>query len=155
MNNVSWSESKCASYEFTIELNATVPQAWQALTDHIGSWWLPSFHMLGESSKVSLECRAGGRLFEQSATAELLWYTVIAFESEKSLDLAGYCTAKFGGPATTLLSLELTSKSQAITELKISDSLFGSVSPEFVQSLMSGWRELFTNGLQKFIALSQ
>ncbi len=100
---------------------------------------------------VELEPRAGGRLVERTESQEILWYTVIAIDHEKSLDLAGYCTAKYGGPATTLLSIQLTSLSEQLSRLQIADSLFGRVTDEFVRSNEAGWKELFTHGLKAFV----
>jgi uncharacterized protein YndB with AHSA1/START domain len=147
----SWTESQCAQYEFSISLNASAQRVWRALTDQIGAWWLPHFHMLGEDSIVELELRAGGRLFEKNASSELLWYTVIAIDPGKSLELAGYCSAKYGGPATTMLAIELIPQSDGQTQLRVSDSLFGRVTEGLVQSLTAGWQELFTHGFKAFV----
>ncbi len=147
----SWKHPSLAHYEFAIEIEASTSRVWRALTDQIGSWWLPNFHMLGESSIVELEPYAGGRLVEKTDGRELLWYTVIAIDQEKSIDLAGYCAAKFGGPATTMLSVEVTRVSDRLSRLQITDSLFGRVTDDFVRCLQAGWKELFTDGLKKFI----
>jgi uncharacterized protein YndB with AHSA1/START domain len=149
--HVDWSEAKCAHYEFALEINASAARVWRAITDQVGSWWLPHFHMLGESSTVELEPHAGGRLLEREGSRELLWYTVIAIDPERSIDLAGYCTAKYGGPATTLLSLAVSPLATQRCRLQVSDSLFGRVSPEFVRSLHSGWQELFGSGLRLYV----
>ncbi len=42
-----WSESRCAQYEFSLEIEASRERVWRGLTDQIGAWWLPDFHMLG------------------------------------------------------------------------------------------------------------
>jgi uncharacterized protein YndB with AHSA1/START domain len=148
----TWSEAKCAHYEFSLEIEAPPQRVWRALADQIGSWWLPHFHMLGEDSIVEFEPKAGGRLFERQGDRELLWYTVISIDAGKSIDLAGYCSAKFGGPATTMLAIELSEVSGSATKLTVADSLYGRVTEGFVQSLNSGWQELFRDGLQAFVA---
>ena len=71
-------ELRGAQYELSISIDAPRQRVWRALTDQLGSWWLPDFHMLGEDSIVSLELQAGGRLYEQNGDQELLWYTVLA-----------------------------------------------------------------------------
>ncbi len=150
-NAISWIEPQVAHYEFTIEIDGSAQRVWRALTDQLGAWWLPHFHMLGENSLVELEPWAGGRLFEKGDGRELLWYTVIAIESEKSIDLSGFMTMKFGGPATTLLSLQIHNLSESKCRLQISDSLFGRVTEDSVRSLQSGWKELFVDGLKRFV----
>ncbi len=128
-----WQQPRMAHYEFALDIEASTSRVWRALTDQVGSWWLPSFHILGESSIIELEPHAGGRLVERADGRELLWYTVLAMVPEKSLDLAGYCTAKYGGPSTTMLSLEVTSISDRLSRLNVSDSLFGRVTEESVR----------------------
>jgi uncharacterized protein YndB with AHSA1/START domain len=140
-----------AHYEFALDIEASTSRVWRALTDQLGSWWLPSFHMLGESSIIELEPHAGGRLVERADGRELLWYTVLAMDPEKSLDLVGYCTAKYGGPSTTMLSIEVTGISERLSRLNVSDSLFGRVTEESVRCVQAGWNELFSDGLKKFV----
>ena len=143
-----WSEVRCAQYEFSIVIEASHEQVWRGLTDQLDKWWLPDFHMLGTNSIVTLEPRAGGRLFEQNGDQHLLWYTVIAIQKSESLDLVGYINAKYGGPATTMLNVTLSVESANRTVLRISDSLYGQVTDGLVNSLSTGWQMLFTVGLK-------
>ena len=149
--STKWSEVRCAQYEFSIEIEASRERVWRGLTDQIGTWWLPDFHMLGADSIVTLESRAGGRLYEQNGDQHLLWYTVIAIQNNESIDLVGYINAKYGGPATTMLNATLTAGLDGRTVLRISDSLFGRVSDGLVNSLNTGWQMLFSNGLKAFV----
>lgn len=146
-----WSEVRCAQYEFSIAIEASLARVWRGLTDQIGAWWLPDFHMLGADSIVTLEPRAGGRLFEQNGDQHLLWYTVIAIQSNTSLDLVGYINPQYGGPATTMLNATLRAESSNRTLLRISDSLYGRVSDGLVNSLHSGWQMLFSDGLKRHL----
>jgi uncharacterized protein YndB with AHSA1/START domain len=150
-DNATWSEVRCAQYEFSIDIEASRERVWRGLTDQLGSWWLPDFHMLGADSIVTLEPHAGGRLFEQNNDQHLLWYTVIAIQKNESLDLVGYINAKFGGPATTMLNATLAGQGTNRTVLRISDSLYGRVSDGLVNSLDTGWQMLFNNGLKAFV----
>ncbi|MEQ1829205.1 MAG: SRPBCC domain-containing protein [Pirellula sp.] len=131
-------------------MNAPVARVWKAITDQVSSWWLPAYHTLGDGSIITLEANAGGRLFEKNGTKELLWYTVLAVEPERSITLAGYISPKYGGPATTMLELSVVSEGNQ-TRLDISDALFGTVSDGLARSLHSGWKELFTEGLKTFV----
>ncbi len=143
-------QTQCAQYAFELNIDAPASRVWHALTADIGSWWLPSFHMLGETSTIELEAHAGGRLTESVDGRELLWYTVIAIDTGRSIDFAGYCTAKYGGPATTMLCLEVTSTSDRASRLQVSDSLFGLVTENSVRCVYDGWKQLFTDGLKKY-----
>jgi uncharacterized protein YndB with AHSA1/START domain len=151
VESTKWSDVRCAQYEFAIEIEASRERVWRGLTDQLGAWWLPDFHMLGTESLVTLEPRAGGRIFEENGDQQLLWYTVIAIHENESLDLAGYISAKFGGPATTMINATLTTVSQYRTRLQISDSLYGRVSEGLVNSLNQGWQLLFNDGLKQYV----
>ncbi len=107
--------------------------------------------MLGPQSTVHLESIAGGRLFESAGDHQLLWYTVISIAPYESIEMAGYCSAKYGGPMTTMIAIEVSALTPTITQLRFSDSLYGKVTDGQVNSLCNGWKELFTDGLLKFI----
>ena len=97
-----------------------------------------------------LEPFPGGRLFEQCGDGGLLWYTVLAITPNESLSLAGYCTAEWGGPCTTLLTIKLAASGEK-TRLTVSDALYGRVSDEQITSLSEGWQQLFGKGLREFV----
>ena len=143
-------EARVVQYEFEVDIDATPSRVWRALTDQLSSWWLPDFHVLGKDSIVTLEPVPGGRLFEQSDSKGLLWYTVLAVSTNESLSLAGYCTPEWGGPCSTILTLKLIETEKG-TRLAVSDALYGRVEEKQVESLRSGWQQMFDDGLRKFV----
>ncbi len=143
-------EAHVAQYEFEINIDAPPSRVWRALTDQLSSWWLPDFHVLGKDSIVTLEPVPGGRLFEQDGSKGLLWYTVLAVSTNESLSLAGYCTPEWGGPCSTLLTLKLV-ETEGGTRLVVSDALYGLVAEKQIESLKSGWQQMFDDGLRKFV----
>jgi len=149
MTQVKTDEARVAQYEFEIQIDADVKRVWKALTGQLSSWWLKDFHMLGADSLVTLEAKPGGRLFESKGDSGLLWYTVLSISPEESLNLAGYCTAEWGGPCTTMLTVRLRAEGGG-TCVTVSDALYGLVSDKQVSSLESGWRQLFGEGLKSF-----
>ncbi len=142
-----------AQYEFEIDIDAPPSRVWKALADQLSDWWLPDFHMLGEDSIVTLEPKPGGRLYEEAGDRGLLWYTVLSVVPNEAMSLAGYCTPEWGGPCSTLLTLRLTA-SETGTTLSVSDALYGKVSDGQIDSLQSGWRKLFSEGLKKTVESS-
>lgn len=150
MNEAMVEGSQAARYEFEIQISAPRDRVWKALTEQVTSWWLPDFQMLGPDSVITLEPHAGGRLYEECGDASLLWYHVIAISKGKSLSLAGFCTQDFGGPCTTLLCVKLDEVG-GVTTVSVSDGLFGRVSDKQIQSLQSGWKQLFTDGLKAVV----
>lgn len=141
---------RAVQYELQVPIEASRERVWRGLTDQLNSWWLPDFHMLGADSTVTLELRAGGRLYEQQGDRELLWYTVLSVSPEESLNLVGYCTPEFGGPLTTMLSFRLHEEGNS-TLLKVTDALYGHVKDGQDTSLESGWTTLFNDGLKAFL----
>lgn len=143
-------EARVVQYEFEVDIEAAPSRVWRALTDQLSTWWLPDFHVLGSDSIVTLEPVPGGRLFEESGSKGLLWYTVLAVSTNESLSLAGYCTPEWGGPCSTLLTLKLAEHEKG-TRLTVSDALYGRVEEKQVESLKSGWQQMFNDGLRKFV----
>ncbi len=150
MKGNEMSDAGVMQYEFEVEIDADRERVWRALTDQLSSWWLTDFHMLGPDSIVSLEPIPGGRLFEHCGDKGLLWYTVLSISPCESLNLAGYCTPEWGGPCTTLLTIKLVANAGS-TRVVVSDALYGHVSDKQAASLKSGWTNLFTDGLKRFV----
>jgi hypothetical protein len=66
----------------------------------------------------------------------------------KSVDLSGFLATRYGGPATSLLHLELVPGSaDATTILKLTDSVFGRIGPDMRTSLGEGWQAIIGDGL--------
>lgn len=143
-------EARVLQYEFEIDISAPPSRVWRALTDQLSSWWLPDFHVLGKDSIVTLEPVPGGRLFEQDGSKGLLWYTVLAVTKNELLSMAGYCTPDWGGPCSTILTVKLTENKKG-TRVLVSDALYGRVDDKQAESLESGWRQLFGDGLRRFV----
>jgi Activator of Hsp90 ATPase homolog 1-like protein len=140
MNEFKVDSVRCVQYELLITIKANPARVWRGLVDQLSTWWLPDFHMLGTESIVVLEPHAGGRLYEQRGESQLLWYTVLAITPQQSLDLVGHCSADYGGPSTSQLSIRLAA-GQGSTQLSIRDA----------SSLQTGWTQLFSEGLKAFV----
>lgn len=143
--------AQIARYELEVVIEAARSAVWDALTAGTNLWWLPAFHMTGEGSVVSFDPRAGGQLIERHpGGASLLWYTVHMATPGESLHLVGHVAPDWGGPATSMLRLQLVERGAA-TALEVSDALYGRVSAEQAASLRAGWTELFTDGLKRHV----
>lgn len=150
MPQVSITEAGVTSYEVSVSIQSSKDRVWRGLTDQLNAWWLPDFHMLGTDSIVTLELKPGGRMYEETEGGGLLWYTVLAFDVEKSLDVVGFCTPQWGGPATSMLSFRLADDGDG-TLLTMTDALSGHVSQKQVDSLHSGWTDLLAKGLKPYL----
>ena len=128
-------------FRFTIELPAAASRAWTALVKEVNAWWPGDFHAAGETSRMILEPKLGGRLYEDAGDGNgVLWYQVIALDAPRSITFSGAIAPPFGGPATTLLRLSLEEISAKTTALEIHDSLFGHIEGCDAQA---GWRQVF------------
>ena len=145
-------EAAChGHYELEIQITAPRERVWQALTNDTNAWWLPDFHMVGPDSVVRFDAVAGGTLIESLADGgSLLWYTVMMVTPGETIHMVGHLAPPWGGPTTTMLCLSLEDTDDGCT-FKVTDALFGRVSDDQLQSLESGWRQLFGDGLKAHV----
>ena len=143
---------RAVSYELEIRIDATPERTWEAMTAELAAWWPASFHVLGPGSTMTLELEAGGRLVERKPDGtSLLWFHVNGVEPGRSISLAGYLFPKWNGPATTLVTFTVEPRAGG-SVVRVSDALFGHVRDGTIESLSSGWVELFKNGLGAYVA---
>ena len=135
------------------QINASVQQVWAALFERPETWW-PAAHRAGpEGSKMIFDKRVGGTLREERTDgAGLIWYSVLALDPLRSVDLSGQLATRYGGPATSLLHLEISpGASDGTATLKLTDSVFGRVGPDMRASLTDGWQSIVGEGLVRDI----
>jgi DNA-binding transcriptional ArsR family regulator/uncharacterized protein YndB with AHSA1/START domain len=138
-----------------IPIAAPVAHVWQMLTEEAHRWWPRDFYASTNPIGMRFEARLGGRLYEESGNGGgVVWYTVIALDPGRSIDLAGHLTAAFGGPSQTLLRLALREQG-ANTVLEVTDAVVGNVSDRTPKSLEDGWRMLFEGGFKTFAESGQ
>ena len=132
-----------------IAIGATPERVWKALTEETDGWWRKDFYAGASTQAFRFEARVGGRVFEEGANASgLLWYTVIAIDPPRSVDLSSQLAAKFGGPALSMLRLDLLPDGTG-TLLKLSDLILGpSTDPNCKRD---GWRLLLEEGLKVYL----
>jgi hypothetical protein len=83
----------------------------------------------------------------------IIWYEIIALDPPRSVDLAGHLAARYGGPAKSLLHIEVVAGARDGTAiLKLTDSVFGRIGPDMRASLTSGWQAIVGQGLVAHLA---
>lgn len=143
--------ASAASIELEVAINAPQAKVWRALIEQPDAWWISDLRCVSADSTLTLEPRAGGNLVESDgAGASLLWFTVIALEPERSLNLAGAIAPPFGGPAQTFLLIELAEE-DGVTTVKLTNSMHGHVDEASLPATEAGWRLLLDNGLKHFV----
>jgi len=136
--------------ELEIEIAASPEKVWKALMEDTTFWWPKSFYTGPKAKGFHIEPRLGGRAYEDwGNNTGVIWFQVFALNPPHSVDLQG-CMAVPYGPAHTLLHLELVARGAA-TVLKVSDSTIGFTKGGGDGSKLAGWRELFEDGLKKYV----
>jgi DNA-binding transcriptional ArsR family regulator len=134
-------------------VNRSVQSVWQALFDHPEAWWPAAHRAAGDGARMTLEPRLGAHLQEEAASgAGVLWYTVIGLVPMRSVDLRGDLASRYGGPATSLLHIEvLPGVRDQTSVLKLTDSVFGRLGPDMHRSVTLGWQAIIGDGLVAYL----
>lgn len=134
--------------ELTIE--AKKHRVWQALTEETGQWWKKDFFTNPKTREFVLESRLGGLMYEDAGEEEgLVWASVIGIDSPNSLQLKGQLSPKFGGPAISFMKIQLE-EVKDVTLLKMTDTIFGTISENLQKNLTEGWQAIFKEGLKPY-----
>lgn len=140
----------CSSARIELEtlVAAPVSKVWQTIIDRPNDWWVADMRCVAADSTVSLRAEAGGGLIETSPHgASLLWFTVIAVEPERSLNLAGMVAPPFGGPYQGCLLIQLE-EAQGGTLVKFTNSMIGRIDEAALPHIDAGWRLLLDGGIK-------
>jgi DNA-binding transcriptional ArsR family regulator/uncharacterized protein YndB with AHSA1/START domain len=135
-------------------IQASVQRVWQALFEQPEHWWPTGHRAAGEGARMSFEPRIGGQLREERPDGGgVVWYTVFALDPMRSVDLSGHLAARYGGPALSLLHLEIVpAAAEGTSLLKLTDSVHGRIGPDMRASLASGWQAIIGEGLVAHIS---
>ena len=135
-------------------VESSVQAVWNALFKQPEKWW-PAEHRAGGADAVmKFEPKIGGRLYEERPDGGgVLWYTVYALDPMRSVDLRGNLASRYGGPATSLIHIEVVpAAADGTSILKLTDSTFGRLGPDMRTSLHSGWQAIVGDGLVAHLA---
>jgi len=140
-----------AQIEMEISIKAKPARVWEALVQETSRWWHKDFYTSPSAKGFVIEPRLGGQAYEDLGNGAVqVWYTVIGVHPPNSIMLLGLLTPAFGGPAQTILQLNLNASSKSTT-LQLSDTIFGRVSDDKLTQTREGWTMLFDGGLKAFV----
>jgi len=145
-------EFRAVRFELEITINCPITKVWNSLVSETTKWWPKDFYTSPNTKAFIIEPKLGGRMYEKGsrAGAGLVWMTVYGVEPPKYLYLVGFISPPFGGPATSLLTINLSENGKNTTLLKIQDNCFGQLSGDMSKSLADGWQLLFEGNLKPF-----
>ena len=147
------SQAACVGYHLEVEFSAPADSVWGALLNDVNLWWLDDFHMVGPDSTVELDVSPGGKgLAEYQPDGSFLqWYAVQCYlPAQRKLYLVGHLAPEFGGPSTSSMTLSLEEHGEGC-RLLIHDAHFGNVNQKTVESLKTGWQQIFVEGLKRHV----
>lgn len=128
---------------FEVSIAAAPERVWKAVVEETTSWWSRDFLLKKDAKAFVIESTVGGRVYEDWGGGNgVLWYTVAVVDPPRALHLAGHLFPGFGGPATTMLRLDLKAETGG-TRLTVSDAIVGNVSDKGAAGIEEGWRFLF------------
>lgn len=137
--------------QMEISIAAPMSRVWQALTEDVNSWWPKDFLASVNPQDITLDARLGGQLIERGENGGgVVWYTVYGLVPGKSIDLAGQLSPAFGGPAQSLLRIELSEQGHQ-TVFALTDAVIGNVGPRSAEANESGWRAIFEESFKSFV----
>lgn len=136
---------------FETKINTKKLRVWNALTEEIDKWWQKDFNQNPKSTNFILESKLGGLMYEKGENEGLVWATVIALDAPNSIQLKGHLRPEHGGPAISFSKIELVAKSKNSTQLKLSDTVFGSISQALQSELLNAWKSIFEQGLKPYL----
>lgn len=149
-SKISEKESN-AHTELTVTIRAQPRKVWKALITDTSRWWPKEFFANPDSKGMVIEPRVGGRMFEDAGDgAGVLWGIINVFDPPRGLDIVGFLSPAFGGPATTMIQITLQ-ESGLGTLLQLSDHTWGPIAPGLKKSLLEGWRALIADSLAPFV----
>jgi len=153
-DEMSQSEKTITTTTVFIEVKIKVEKlrVWEALTKEISNWWKKDFNNNSKTINFVLESKLGGLMYEDAGKNEgLVWASIIALDAPNSLQLKGHLSPEHGGPAISFTKIELISETTHSTILKLSDTIFGSISSKLQTDLSVGWKAIFEQGLKPYL----
>jgi uncharacterized protein YndB with AHSA1/START domain len=145
-----------AEIEFSFAVLAPIARVWQVLTQESKHWWPADFATSPKTKGFLIQPKLGGFAFEDFGDGTgFVWYTVIGVDAPNKLMLQGLLTAAFGGPATTIVEIELEAAGDAATTFHLSDTIFGRIKSEKADLTEQGWRQIFEIGFKSYIEQSK
>lgn len=126
---------------FELTIDAPRQTVWQAMVEDIGDWWPADYRATADATAFHFEAHPGGRVWEETVSGGLQWFTVQALEAGRSANLAGFIGPPWGGPSVTTLYLALRDHDDGGCVLAVTDASFGELASG--GEVESGWRTIF------------
>ena len=142
-------EVQTLQIEQTIDIAAAPEAVFRALTTDIASWWGPPYCDENDVVDIVVDLRLGGLMYESYGAAQgWTWGTVVGFETNKWLEIAGPMGLQGVVNGNIKFSLEPNGKG---TRLTLSHAAMGLFGPEAEEMYTGGWADLLGTRLRAFV----
>jgi len=131
-------------------IEAPLERVWKTMVLETSAWWHKDFYTTPDPAGFHIEPRLGGRMYEDWGDgAGQVWGHVNGLREPSYLQVVGDSSKEWGGPSRNIMTWRLEQEG-ATTRLRLEHSIFGRITPEVEDSLVSGWNQLFRDCLKPF-----
>ena len=156
MNEPHSIESSFGVVQVSLEVRiaARPKRVWAALTRQTSKWWPREFYTAEKARGFKIEPKVGGRMYEDWGDGDgRLWGLVIGLKTGAWIDLLGYLSPAYGGPAHTNFRFDIVRDGDA-SIVRVTDTIFGAVSGAKRDQTREGWRMLLEGALKPYVEAS-
>lgn len=137
-----------------VRIAARPKRVWAALTRQTGKWWPKEFYTADKAKGFKIEPKVGGRMYEDWGDGDgRLWGVVIGVKTGSWIDLLGYLSPAYGGPAHTNYRFDIVREGDE-SLVKVTDTIFGAGTGAKRDQTREGWRMLLEGALKPYVEAS-
>lgn len=127
--------------EVTVPVNAA--HSWEYFFNQVNGWWPKEFFTSTKTRRFMFETYVGGKVYEDFGEGDgLVWAHVIGNDYLHSLEMKGFLTRRFGGPAITFEKFSFEENQEGSTNIIYTMDILGNVDKKTRSSLHEGWQKL-------------
>ena len=138
------------SVEQEITMAAPVGRVFRAFTEELDRWWSPRLY--DDPSKVTLEAKVGGALYEEQDGKTALWAIVRCLEPNAKLVLDG--PLGISTPVAGVTTFDFA-ENAGKTTVKLSHRAIGEITEEQIAGYGRGWTQLIQKDLPNWVERNQ
>lgn len=125
-----------------VRVRAKPEKVFRSIVEKADKWWPDDMRMFGKKGTLDFPPDVGAPLVERGpGGAAILWGQVIALEPPGTIEWAGLLSPRFGGPALSLIHLDIKQVGEHTT-VRLDDAILGPHSVKLHDQLREGWTRI-------------
>ncbi len=122
-----------------VRVRASLEKTFKTLTRRADEWWPTEMRIFGDAGRMEFVTGAGGCLLERGPNgSEICWGITVAIEPPRVWEWVSYLTPRFGGPAMSMVKIELKDVAGE-TLVRLDDASIGPSGDALQESQRVGW----------------